>query len=223
MARLNLVFLGCGSIAAAHSRRLVAFRDQVRCFYASRDAERAMAFERRFGGAGSFGSYRAALADGRMDVAFVTTPPASHLELTLDALRLGKHVIVEKPAFVRAADCKAAAAAQDAAGRRVLIAENYCYKPLLRVLREQLAAGVLGEPRFVQVSALKSQRGDGWRADPRLAGGGALFEGGVHWVDLVAHLGPRVAAVHGYRSGPGHGPERSMLVVVDTQAARSAL
>lgn len=215
MDRLNLVFLGCGGIAAAHSRRLVAFRDQVRCFYASRDAERAMAFERRFGGAGSFGSYQAALADGRMDVAFVATPPASHLELTLASLRHAKHVIVEKPAFTCAADCDAVRLAQAAARRRVLVAENYCYKPLLRVVREQLAAGVIGEPRYVHVSALKWQRGDGWRADLSQAGGGALLEGGVHWVDLVAHLGPRVAAVHGYRAGPGYGPERSMLVVVE--------
>ena len=215
MDRPNLVLLGCGAVTAAHSRRLMAFRDQVRSFYASRDAERAMAFERRFGGSGSFGSYEAALADGRMDVAFVATPPASHLELTLEALRHAKHVIVEKPAFTRAADCDAVRVAQAAAARRVLVAENYCYKPLLRVLREQLAAGVIGEPRFVQVSALKWQRGDGWRGDPRQAGGGALLEGGVHWVDLVAHLGPHVTAVHGYRPGPGPGPERSMLVVVE--------
>ena len=57
MRRLNLVFLGCGDVAAAHSRTLARYRDEVRCFYASRDAERAMEFERRFGGGGSFGSY----------------------------------------------------------------------------------------------------------------------------------------------------------------------
>jgi predicted dehydrogenase len=100
-------------------------------------------------------------------------------------------------------------------GRLVLVAENYCYKPLVRVLREEIARGSVGELRFVQVNALKSQRGDGWRADTSLAGGGALLEGGVHWIDLVAHLGPRVTAAHGVRAGSPEGPERSSLVVLE--------
>ena len=58
--------------------------------------------------------------------------PTSHLALTLAALAQGKHVIVEKPAFLRAADCDVVEQARAPAGRRVLVAENYCYKPLAR-------------------------------------------------------------------------------------------
>jgi len=213
--RLNLVFLGCGAITAAHGRTLARRRDEVRCFYASRDRERAMAFERRFGGGGSFGSYEEALADARMDAVFVATPPHLHLELTLAALARGRDVVVEKPAFPRAADCATVERERARSGRQVLVAENYCYKPLARFLRAEIAAGAVGELRFVQVNALKSQRGDGWRGDPALAGGGALLEGGVHWVDLMAHLGPPVVAVRGHRAGKSDGPERSSLVVLD--------
>lgn len=215
--RLNLVFLGCGAITASHGRTLAAFRDEVRCFYASREGEKAMAFERRLQGAGSFGSYRAALADGRIDVALVATPPASHLELTLQALRSGKHVIVEKPAFVSLAEFDLAQAAAADTGRRVFVAENYCYKPLARVLREILASGVLGETRFIQINALKHQKSGGWRSDSTQAGGGALLEGGIHWIDLLANLGPAVRSVRGFRAGPG-GLERSMLVVAEYES-----
>jgi predicted dehydrogenase len=213
--RLNLVFLGCGAITAAHSRTLGRFRDRVRCFYASRDTEKAMAFEKRFGGAGSFGSYEAALADGRIDAAFVATPPGSHLDLVLEALRQGKDVIVEKPAFLHASDFDRVASAQAETGRRVLVAENYCYKPLARVLRRLLADGTVGEIRLLQVNAVKEQATAGWRTDPGEAGGGALFEGGIHWIDLVAHLGPAVRSVRGFRPGEGTAPERTMLVVVE--------
>jgi predicted dehydrogenase len=209
--RLNLVFLGCGAITAAHGRTLESFGGEVRCFYASRDAEKAMAYERRFHGAGSFGSYEAALADGRMDVAFVATPPDTHVEWVLQALEQGKDVIVEKPAFTRSADFDRVAAARTRSGRRVLVAENYCYKPLARTLREVLARGVLGRTLFVQVNALKEQRAVGWRADA----GDALLEGGVHWIDLLAHLGPPVRAVHGFRAGSASGPERSTLVTFE--------
>ena len=186
----------------------------MQCFYASRDPHKAAAFEEGLGGAGSFGSYDAALADGRMDVAFVATPPPSHLALTLAALDSGKDVIVEKPAFLRTVDFEAVHAAQKRSGRRVMVAENYCYKPLARTLGEVLASGAIGEPRFIQVNALKAQCGSGWRGNAAETGGGALFEGGIHWVDLIAHLGPKVRSVRVVRAGHG-GPERSSVVLFE--------
>jgi UDP-N-acetylglucosamine 3-dehydrogenase len=214
-ARLNVVFLGCGAIAEAHSHTLDRMDAPVRRFYASRSAERAADFERRLRGAGSYGCYEAALADGRIDVAFVATPPPSHLELTLQALRSGKHVIVEKPAFLRAADFDEVAAVQSETGRRVFVAENYCYKPLAAALQAVIASGDIGDVRFVHVNAVKQQGGNGWRSDPGAAGGGALFEGGIHWIDLVANLGPKVRSARGFRSGDRRSLERSMVVVLE--------
>lgn len=215
MTRARLAFLGCGAVVCQHSRTLSRLRDEVQCYYASRDPDRAAAYEKRFRGAGSFGSYAQALADGSIDVAFVATPPVAHLPLVREALRAGKHVIVEKPAFLRRRDYDEAAALMEETGRRVYVAENYAYKPLVRVLRELLAAGVIGDLRFVQVNALKRQRVGGWRALPELAGGGALFEGGIHWIDLVANLGPAVRRARVVRAGDRHSPERSSLLVLE--------
>jgi predicted dehydrogenase len=212
---VNLAFLGCGEITRTHSRTLRSFHDEVRCFYASRDGTRAAAFARDCRGEGSFHSYAAALADERIDTVLVATPPASHLDLTLSALEQGKDVIVEKPAFPRAADFAAVRAAQRRSGRRVLVAENYCYKPLARALHSIVTSGALGEIRFVHLDAAKRQRSAGWRADPAVSCGGALLEGGVHWVDLLANLGLRVETVHGFRPGDWRGVEQSMLLVVE--------
>lgn len=212
---LKLAFLGCGEITRIHSRTLRSFRDQVRCFYASRDGTRAAAFARDCGGEGSFHSYGAALADERIDAVLVATPPDSHLELTLSALEHGKDVIVEKPAFARAADFTAVRAAQLRSGRRVLVAENYCYKPLARALQRIVTSGSLGEIRFVQLDAAKRQQSVGWRTDLAASSSGALLEGGVHWVDLLANLGLRVETVRGFRPGDWQGIEQSMLLVVE--------
>ena len=79
-----------------------------------------------------------------------------------------------------------------------MVAENYFYKPLARALRRLIAEGAVGELLFVHVNALKSQRRRGLaRATPASPGGGALFEGGIHWVDLLANLGPRGRARRG--------------------------
>ena len=216
-APIGLAFLGCGLATRIHSKRLRGTRD-VRRYYASRDAARAAEYSRRFGGEGSFGSYEAALGDARVTCALVATPPATHLDLTLRALAAGKDVIVEKPAFLRAADVDQVAAAAARAGRRVFVAENYHYKPIAAELRKLIAAGAFGDVRFVQVNALKHQPTPDWRADPALAGGGALFEGGVHWVSFMANLGLTVTAVRGARprgTGDDAALERSMLAVFE--------
>jgi UDP-N-acetylglucosamine 3-dehydrogenase len=210
-AALHLVFLGCGSIAAQHARRLAAF-DQVQFSFASRDERRAADFHSRLGGVRTYGSYAAALAD-EVDAAVITTPTAQHLPLTLQALAAGKDVIVEKPAFLRSTDVDMVEAAALASGRRVLVAENYAYKPLVTVLRRAIQAGDIGEVRYVTVNALKARRPGGWRDDESLAGGGALLEGGIHWINLLGGLGLTVESVQGYRPGALEGTERSMLVV----------
>jgi predicted dehydrogenase len=122
-------------------------------------------------------------------------------------------VIVEKPAFLSSADVGYVEAAVAKSGCRVLVAENYAYKPLTRVLRDVIRSGEIGEVRYLAVNALKLQHPAGWRNDESLAGGGALFEGGIHWMHLMADLGLTVESIHGFRPD-GTGIERSMLVVV---------
>jgi UDP-N-acetylglucosamine 3-dehydrogenase len=211
---VSLAFLGCGAATRTHSGVLSRFGSEVRRYYASRDPRSAGEYDRKYKGAGTFASYAEAMADERVQAIVVATPPDSHLDLTLAALEAGKHVVLEKPAFLRAADFDTVRAAEARSGRRLMVAENYCYKPLAKVLRELIASGALGEVRFLHLVAVKSQRRSGWRDDPAIAGGGALFEGGVHWIDLLANTGLEVESARGFRPGHGTGLERSMLVVV---------
>jgi len=215
---LRLAFLGCGSVTAKHCGTIRKTKRPVEFLFASRDPAKAADYATRFGGT-ALGSYAAAFADPGVDAVLVATPPDSHLELALGALRGGKHVIVEKPPFFRAADFDTVGAAAAAAGRQAMIAENYFYKPLAVRLREIVRSGSLGEIRFVHLSALKRQKVEGWRGDAAVVGGGALFEGGIHWVNLAANLGLTVEEAHGYRPGAGDaaasgGLERSMVVVL---------
>jgi predicted dehydrogenase len=148
-----------------------------------------------------------------VDAAVITTPTAQHLPLTMQALAAEKDVIVEKPAFLHSTDVDVVEAAALASGRRVLVAENYAYKPLVDVLRRAIQAGDIGEVRYLTINALKFRRPGGWRDDEALAGGGALLEGGIHWINLLGGLGLTVEAIQGYRPGALEGTERSMLVV----------
>ena len=219
---LKLVFLGCGSVTRKHSATLKRIGGVSR-YYASRSAGRGAHLSERLGGAGAYDTYTAAFDDDAIDVVLVATPPSSHLELTLAALEAGKHVIVEKPPFLYSTDFYAVSRAAQLADRQVFVAENYFYKPLLARLRSVIGEGDIGEPLFVLLNALKTQQVDDWRDDPVLAGGGALFEGGIHWVNFAANLGPPLRAVRGSRPGERVGLERSMMLTLDYDGPAGAL
>jgi predicted dehydrogenase len=128
-------------------------------------------------------------------------PPRFHLDLTLQALDAGKHVLVEKPAYLRMEDYRTVVDARNRSGRVVLVGENDHYKPLAVCLRRLLADGVLGEMVFAHFTtiALKLKTGDDWRNDEAMAGGDAFFEEGIHWLHLANSQGPRIETIDGYR------------------------
>ncbi len=215
---LNLAFLGCGFATQMHSKTLSGFHKQVRLYYASRNPEKAARFNKKYHGAGFFDSYDAAIQDSTIDVVLVATPPNQHLDLTMQALRAGKHVLVEKPPFLKASDFDRVAEIQKETGKKVLVTENYFYKPLAFKLRELLKEGVIGEPLFFHINALKMQKTGDWRDEPSLTGGGALFEGGIHWVNFVANLGFPIDSVQAFIPGKASSLERSILIALKSSA-----
>ena len=219
-APLRVAFLGCGFITGVHSRQVSRLGGQIVCSYASRDVAKAAEYCRTHRGIGSFGDYEKAIADPSVDAVVIAVPPKFHLELTLQALRAGKHVLVEKPAFLSMADYRTVVEARDRAGRVVLVGENDHYKPLAVTLRRLLAQDVIGEMVFAHFTTLvkRFKAADDWRNDESMAGGDAFFEEGIHWLHIAGSLGPRIIpeSVHGYRPpASAEGPDKrakSMMV-----------
>ena len=215
---IRIAFLGCGFITRVHSRHLRSLRRDAVCAYASRDAAKASAYCRRFGGVGSYAEYTSALEDPRVNAVVIAVPPRFHLDLTLRALAAGKHVLVEKPAFLRMEDYETAVQARTRANRVVLVGENDHYKPLAVVLRRWLAEGVIGEMVFAHFTTIakKFKTADDWRNDETMAGGDAFFEEGIHWLHMAGSLGPAITDIQGFRpSASREGPDRrakSMMV-----------
>ena len=215
---LRLAFLGCGFITRVHSRHLRALRRDVVPRYASRDVAKADEYCRRFGGAASYADYMAAIDAPDVDAVVIAVPPRFHLDLALRALGAGKHVLVEKPAFLTLQDYETVLAARDRARRVVLVGENDHYKPLAVCLRRLLAEGVIGEMVFAHFMTLakRLKPAEDWRNDEAMAGGDAFFEEGIHWLHLASSLGPKITSIQGYRPSVSRtGPDRrakSMMI-----------
>jgi predicted dehydrogenase len=200
-----------------HSKTLSGKGFGTRRYFTDWEPRLARDLNTTFEGSGWFDSLEAGLAADGVDAALVTTPPDAHLEPTLKALAAGKHVIVEKPAFLRSEDFDSVQEAATATGRTVFVAENYFYKPILKRLQSLILSGTLGEVRFIHINALKEQPFHGWRSEPERSGGGILFEGGVHWINFVANLGLPIGKISGVKVGGHDGPERSISLTVEYQ------
>lgn len=208
----SIAFLGCGLITRKHSKTLRKVAPGLGRYYASRDAQRADSFSRDLAGSGSFGSYRDAIESPKVDAVFICTPPDLHLPLAVTAFEAGKHAIVEKPPFLTLDDMDVAIESADTAGKLLIVAENYYYRPLADVIRRVLAEEMIGRPLLIQINALKKQQTGDWRDDPSAVGRGALFEGGIHWVNFLANLGPKVIDVTAAAAGNTTGLDRTSLL-----------
>lgn len=154
-------------------------------FHALADANMEVAQEAAdaLGFARATDDWRAMVADPGIDVVHVTAPNALHKEMALAALASGKHVHCEKPLAPRAEDAREMAEAAERAGLRTQVGFNYLCNPMLRLAREMIAGGEIGEVVSYRGIHAEDYMADaetpwGFRHDP--VGGGALADIGSH-------------------------------------------
>ena len=127
-------------------------------------------------------------------------PNDLHAEPTLAALRAGKHVLCEKPLGRTAPESHEIWQAAEAAGVVHMCGFNYRFVPAVRLAREMIAAGEIGEVHSFRGAYLQDWLADPespyvWRLDRQRAGSGALGDIGAHVVDLARFLVGEIAAV----------------------------
>ncbi|QKV19779.1 Gfo/Idh/MocA family protein [Oricola thermophila] len=140
---------------------------------ASRDEARARALADRFGAPHAFGSYEAMLASDAVDGVYIPLPTSQHVEWAAKAAEAGKHVLVEKPLALNAADIEPLLEVEKRTG--VIISEAFMvtYHPQWLKVRELIADGAIGRLRQVQGAfTYHNVDPDNMRNRPELGGGG---------------------------------------------------
>ena len=214
---IHICFLGCGSITKDHAKRAMKADSNVKVSFASRTLSKAEEYRNKHKGSKAFGSYQEAIEDPDINVIMINTPPFAHFDLSKKALEAGKHVIVEKPPFFKSEDFDTIGQISDQRHLQFMIAENYYYKPLRKVIEKIFDESLIGDPLFAIINATKTQdtKGD-WRDDRSLSGFGALFEGGIHWINFINNIGLDISSVTGFKPKSKTALERSMQVTANT-------
>jgi predicted dehydrogenase len=184
--------IGTGQIAKHFARGLQAVSDAELLAVGSRSIETANAFGDAFDVARRYGSYAELVADPDVDVVYVSTPHPDHVTSTILCLEAGKPVLCEKPFAINVDEAKQMVELARAKGLFLMEAMWTRYRPTMVKVRELIASGAIGEPRFLSANI-------GWKSnfDPESRlynpdlGGGALLDGGVYPVSFASMvLGP---------------------------------
>ncbi|MDX6248375.1 MAG: hypothetical protein QOF10_1735 [Kribbellaceae bacterium] len=186
--RLRVGIVGGGFMGRVHGRSaLVAGAQVVGAVGSSPD--RAAAAAEATGAEQGFATLDELLA-ADTDLVHVCTPNNTHLQVTLQALEAGKHVVCEKPLATSAKDATGLLAAAQEAGRIGTVPFVYRYHPMVRELRTMIAAGDAGQITSLHGSYLQDWLAeaddDNWRVDDQAGGPSRAFADiGSHWCDLT--------------------------------------
>jgi predicted dehydrogenase len=202
---IGVGLLGYAFMGAAHSRALLALqhldvplRPEL-VSISGRNRESLEQARERWGWKEAVTDWREQVADERIGLFDNGGPNSLHAEPTIAAARAGKDVVCEKPLGLTAEESYEIWQEARRAGVRHLCGFNYRFVPAMRLARELLEAGELGEvvhfrARYLQSWGWEADPGL-WRFEPRQAGTGALGDLGAHIVDLARYLVGEIVSV----------------------------
>ncbi|WP_243058978.1 Gfo/Idh/MocA family protein [Nocardioides sp. SR21] len=180
--------LATGKIAHSFARDLALVPGARLTAVGSRRLDSAQAFAQEYGAAAAHGSYEDLVSDPDVDVIYIATPHALHLENARIAFEAGKHVLCEKPLTLRTSDAEEMVRLAKQHDRFLMEAMWMACHPVIRELKDRLASGEFGTPSHVHAElGFKVQAGpDDRMFDPAL-GASALLDMGIYPLTF-AHL-----------------------------------
>ena len=198
MKPVGVAIVGCGRISDLHelgyrgldTARIVAVCDTRKV--------RAQQKAKAWGGAKVYSDYQELLADPEIDLVELLVPHHLHAPMTVAACQAGKHVSVQKPMALSAAESDQMIEAARKAGVVLRVYENFVfYEPAVRA-KQMIVDGVIGDPQMIRihVSTGKSKNGWkvpldawAWRFNEKTSGGGELlFDHGYHMFSIAYHM-----------------------------------
>ena len=186
--KVRIGIIGCGAIGSVHAdayakvpnAELVALCDIL--------PDRLKEKAERHNVAKTYATHQELLADPEIDAVSICVPNKSHAPIAIDALRAGKHVMLEKPMTLNAKMAQEILDARDASGKLLQMGMVWRQRTEAQVVKKEIEAGRLGEIYQIRVKLIR-RRGipglGGWFTTKSESGGGGLIDIAVHFLDLV--------------------------------------
>lgn len=198
---LRVGVIGYGWMGEVHTRAYLRLRHHypdgpfapVLTVVAEPDAERGGQAVEKYGFAATTARWQDVVDDPSIDAVSVTAPNSLHREIGVAVAAAGKHLWIEKPVGLSAADACAVASAVRSAGVRSAVGFNYRNAPAVELARQLIADGEIGRVTNARVRLFSDYAAHpmgalGWRFERRFGGPGVLGDLVSHGVDLTRYL-----------------------------------
>ena len=193
---LNIGILGCGKIAQVrHIPEYIANEEAQIVGFFDADDQRCQEIAAKYGGK-AYSSAAELFADPAIDAVSVCVANFAHADLSIQALKAGKHVLCEKPMAITLEECQTMLAEAEKAGKRLLIGQNQRLAKAHAKAKELVAAGEIGRvitfrtffghggPETWSITPGKNT----WFFDKKRAAMGAMADLGIHKTDMLRYI-----------------------------------
>lgn len=136
----------------------------------------------------AYSSKEELFSDPEIDIILVATSNEVHKELSIEAMKAGKHVICEKPVTLSSKELEEIIEASKRYNKVFTIDQNRRTNKDFVLMRRKVEEGLIGEPYIIE-SRVEGSRGmpKGWRTIKEL-GGGMMLDWGVHLIDQIMYM-----------------------------------
>ncbi|MFC0775730.1 Gfo/Idh/MocA family protein [Terrimonas alba] len=197
MKKIRWGIIGCGDVTEVKSGP--AFNkvaDSELIAVMRRNADRAEDYAKRHHVPKWYNDANKLINDPDINAIYVATPPSTHEEYAIAALRAGKPVYLEKPMTMNAASAENIARTIKETNGKLVVAHYRRGQPLFQKIKQLIDDKAIGETRLARLSLYKKSLSSqdmtvektAWRIDPAFAGGGLFHDLAPHQLDLLYYF-----------------------------------
>ncbi|HKO81001.1 MAG TPA: Gfo/Idh/MocA family oxidoreductase [Chitinophagaceae bacterium] len=197
MKKINWGIIGCGDVTEVKSGPAFnKVNNSALIAVMRRDAGKAKDYAARHNVPKWYTEANSLINDPDINAIYIATPPSSHKEYTLAALKAGKPVYVEKPMSMNAGEAEHMMEMVAEKNGKLTVAHYRRAQPLFKKIKSLLADKAIGEVRFARLAMYKRSltkeelkiEKTSWRVNPALAGGGLFHDLAPHQLDILYDL-----------------------------------
>ncbi len=189
---VHVAIVGCGMISKFHIQAVQTIGEAELAGVYDQTSEMAQKTAREYR-TKAYDTYESLLADPQVDAVSICTPSGLHAAQSLQAIRAGKHVLIEKPIALCLEDSDKISALAREKGVLVGVVSQLRFSRAVKAMKDAIQDNLLGRivSADLYMKYFRSQQyydQNPWRGTWAMDGGGALMNQGIHGIDLLRYI-----------------------------------